>query len=135
MLKLLIGPKGTGKTKTLIEMVNKALSETKGDVVCIEKGDKLKFDIKYQCRLIDTDQYKINDAEALYGFVAGILASNHDVSDLFIDSGLKICNNDTGKFDELLGKVDSLVSELGVNCLITSSIHFEDATDAEKKYL
>ncbi len=135
MLKLLIGPKGTGKTKTLIEMVNKALSETKGDVVCIEKGDKLKFDIKYQCRLIDTDQYKINDAEALYGFVAGILASNHDVSDLFIDSGLKICKNDTGKFDELLGKVDSLVSELGVNCLITSSIHFEDATDAEKKYL
>ena len=83
MIKLIIGVKGSGKTKTLIEMVHKALSETKGDVVCIEKGDKLRFDIKYQCRLVDTDQYLVTDAVSLYGFVAGILASNHDVSDLF----------------------------------------------------
>ena len=135
MLKLLIGGKGSGKTKTLIEMVDKALAETKGDVVCIEKGDKLKFDIKYQCRLIDTDQYKIYDAVSLYGFVAGILASNHDVSDLFIDSALKICENDVPAFDIFLDKLNALLGELGVNCLVTSSIPTEDATATEKKYL
>ena len=135
MLKLLIGGKGSGKTKTLIDMVHKALAETKGDVVCIEKGDKLKFDIKYQCRLIDTDQYKIVDAVSLYGFVAGILASNHDVSDLFIDSALKICENDTPAFDIFLDKLNALLDELGVNCLVTSSIPTEEATEAEKKYL
>ena len=58
-----------------------------------EKGDKLKFDIKYQCRLIDTNEYLISDGQSLYGFIAGILASNHDVTDLFIDSALKICGN------------------------------------------
>ncbi len=135
MIKLIIGVKGSGKTKTLIEMVHKALSETNGDVVCIEKGDKLRFDIKYQCRLIDTDQYKVSDAESLYGFVAGILASNHDVSDLFIDSALKICKNDAVAFDEFLLKTDTLVSELGVKCLITSSLSPDEATDTMKKYL
>ena len=54
MIKLIIGKKGSGKTKALIEMVNSALAVTKGSVVCIEKGDKLKFDINYHCRLIDT---------------------------------------------------------------------------------
>ena len=135
MLKLIIGAKGSGKTKTLIEMVNKALAETNGSVVCIEKGDKLRFDIKYQCRLIDTEQYKIADGEALYGFAAGMLASNHDISDLFIDSALKICGNDTASFDKFLDKLNLLVNELGVNCLITSSLAVEDATVTMKKYL
>ena len=135
MLKLIIGGKGSGKTKTLIEMVDRALAETNGDVVCIEKGDKLRYDIKYQCRLIDTDQYKVTDAESLYGFVAGILASNHDVSDLFIDSALKICRDDRDAFDVFLKKVDALVSDLGVKCLMTSSIHAEEATETMKKYV
>ena len=135
MIKLIIGVKGSGKTKALIDMVHKALTETNGDVVCIEKGDKLRFDIKYQCRLIDTDQYNVFDAESLYGFVAGILASNHDVSDLFIDSALKICKNDASAFDEFLDKTDKLVTDLGVKCLITSSLSPDDATDTMKKYL
>ena len=74
MLKLIIGVKGTGKTKTLINLVNGALEVTKGDVVCIEKGVKLRYDIKPTARLIDTEEYMIRDAHALYGFVAGILA-------------------------------------------------------------
>ncbi len=135
MLKLIIGAKGSGKTKTLIELVNEALKETKGSVVCIEKGDKLRFDISYQCRLIDTDEYHVFNAETLYGFVAGILASNHDVSDLFIDSALKICENDQPAFDIFLGKVEALVEKHNVKCVITSSLPVEDATEVEKKYL
>lgn len=135
MLKLIIGAKGSGKTKTLIELVNGALNETNGSVVCIEKGDKLRFDISYKCRLIDTDEYAVFDAETLYGFVAGILASNHDVSDLFIDSALKICGNDQAAFDNFLDKVATLVEKNNVNCVMTSSLPVENATDAEKKYL
>ena len=70
MIKLIIGVKGTGKTKQLIDQVNAALDSSKGDVVCIEKGDKLKFDVKYQCRLIDTDYFDISGADSLYGFIA-----------------------------------------------------------------
>ena len=75
MLKLIIGVKGTGKTKTLINMVNAAVESSKGDVVCIEKGVKLRYDVKYQARLINTEEFSINDATALYGFLAGIFAS------------------------------------------------------------
>ena len=135
MLKLIIGVKGTGKTKTLIEMVNNALHKSEGSVVCIEKGNKLTYDIKYQCRLIDTDVYSISDFDALYGFVAGILASNHDVTDLFIDSALKIGNNDIAAFDGFVEAVDALAEKLNVNCVITSSIPVEEASETVKKYI
>ena len=135
MLKLMIGVKGTGKTKTLIEMVNTATKESNGSVVCIEKGDKLRYDIKYQARLINTKEYMINDAQALYGFVAGILASNHDVTELFIDSALKICNEDRVAFEKLLDELDALVEKTETNLFITSSMPVEEASDTIKKYL
>ena len=135
MLKLMIGVKGTGKTKTLIEMVNNAVNETSGAVVCIEKGDKLRYDVKYQARLVNTKEYMINDAQSLYGFVAGILASNHDVTDLFIDSALKICNEDRTAFENMLDELSALVEKTGTKLFITSSMPVEEATDGVKKYL
>ena len=135
MLKLIIGVKGTGKTKTLISMVNEAVEKSEGTVVCIEKGVGLRFDVKYTARLINTNDYLIFDAEALYGFVAGILASNHDVTDLFIDSALKIANNDVAAFDAFIKAVDELSNKVGVNVVITSSIPTEEASDIVKKYI
>ncbi len=135
MLKLIIGVKGTGKTKTLISMVNEAVEKSEGTVVCIEKGVGLRFDVKYTVRLINTNDYLIFDAEALYGFVAGILASNHDVTDLFIDSALKISNNDMGAFEAFLKEVDELSNKIDVNIVMTSSIPCEEASDIVKKYI
>ena len=135
MLKLMIGVKGTGKTKTLIEMVNNAVNATGGSVVCIEKGDKLRYDIKYQARLVNTEEYKIADAKALYGFVAGILASNHDVTDLFIDSALKICKEDRAAFDEMLDELNALVEKTEAKIFFTATMPAEEASDTVKKYL
>ena len=70
MVKLLVGVKGTGKTKKLIEMVGTALDNSKGNVVVVEKGNKLIYDINYKARLVDTEQYAIEDAQSLYGFIA-----------------------------------------------------------------
>ena len=81
MIKLFIGGKGSGKTKTLIEMVNNATQASKGNVVCIEKGDKLTHSITYKARLIDTDDYCIVDASSLFGFIAnGIVSTPHFIS-------------------------------------------------------
>lgn len=135
MLKLLIGVKGTGKTKVLIQMVNNALDATHGDVVCIEKGVKLRYDVKPQCRLINTNEYLVFDASTLYGFIAGILASNHDITDLFVDSALKICENEMAAFEKLLLDVDELSTKLNVNVVMTSSIPTEEASDIVKKYI
>ena len=135
MIKLIVGKKGSGKTKTLIELVNAALGTTNGSVVCIEKGNKLNFEINYQCRLIDTDEYLVTDGQSLFGFIAGILASNHDVTDIFVDSALKICQNDTESFDVFLNELEALVKTHNINCVITSSLAVEEASDTVKKFI
>ncbi len=135
MLKLIIGVKGTGKTKALISMVNEAVEKSHGDVVCIEKGVKLRYDIKYQARLIDSNEYFVTDAQSLYGFVAGILASNHDVTDLFIDSALRICNDDSAAFDKFVDELSALSDKLGVQVVVTASLAVENASDTVKKYV
>ena len=132
MIKLFIGGKGSGKTKTLIELVNNAAVNSNGSVVCIEKGDKLKHEITYKARLIDTDYYAVSDAEALYGFIAGILASNSDITDIFVDSSLKICKNDIAAFDIMLAKLEAIVKD--VNLVMTASVAVEDASDKIKSY-
>lgn len=135
MIKLIVGTKGSGKTKTLIDLVNTSLNATDGSVVCIEKGDKLNFAINYQCRLIDTDEYLITDGQSLFGFIAGILASNHDVTDIFVDSALKICQNKLESFDKFLSELEALVDTHNINCVITSSIAVEEATETMKKFI
>ena len=132
MIKLFIGAKGSGKTKTLIELVNAAANESKGSVVCIEKGGKLRFDITSRARLIDTDDYAINDAEKLYGFIAGILASNRDITNIFIDSSLKICGDDVAAFEDLLSKVSKISTD--INLVMTASIAVEACPDSIKSY-
>ena len=135
MLKLIVGLKGTGKTKTLINMVNTSLEKTNGSVVCIEKGTKLIHEIKYQARLIDTDEYVVSDAHALYGFIAGMFASNHDVTDIFVDSCLKICNNDIASFEELVEKANAFGDLHSVNIVMTSSIDPSDVPASLQKYI
>ena len=135
MLKLIIGVKGTGKTKTLINMVNEAVDASHGDVVCIEKGTKLRFDVKYQARLINADEYFVDDAHSLGGFIAGIVASNHDVTELYVDSALKICGNDIAEFEKLVEKADQLSQNQNVKMVFTVSLPVENATETLKKYI
>ena len=132
MIKLFIGGKGSGKTKTLIELVNNATAASNGSVVCIEKGDKLTHDITYKARLIDTDEYSVFTADTLYGFIAGVLASNSDITDVFVDSALKIIGNDVAGFDAMLKKLEALVKD--VNLTMTASITVEECPDSIKAY-
>ena len=132
MIKLFIGGKGSGKTKTLIELTNNAAQTSNGSVVCIEKGDKLKHEITYKARLIDTDAFAVCDAEALYGFIAGILASNSDITDIFVDSSLKICGNDVAAFEGILTKLDKLCTD--VKLVMTVSIAVDECPEGVKAY-
>lgn len=135
MVNLIVGVKGTGKTKMLIEKVNYAVDMTKGCVVCVEKGTKLIHEIRYQARLIDTDEYLISDAVELYGFIAGIFASNHDVTHIFIDSALKICNNDVNAFEIFMDKIKNFAEHNSIEFTITSSIPINEISCELKKYI
>lgn len=132
MIKLLIGSKGSGKTKTLIDLTNNAANTSKGSVVCIEKGDKLTHEITYKARLIDTDFYLVDDAETLCGFIAGILASNNDITDIFVDSALKICANDVAAFEAVLPKLEKLAKD--INLVMSASIAVENCPASIKAF-
>ncbi len=131
---MLVGLKGSGKTKTLIDEVKKASEASSGSVVCVEYGRNLSYNIGYDVRLVDAKEYAVKDATTLYGFVCGLLASNHDVTDLFIDSALKICGDDVSAYAEFLEKLDAILGE-DVNCMITASVEEDQLPESAKKYI
>lgn len=90
MVKIIMGLKGSGKTKKLVDLVREAVNEGRGDVVCIEKERKLTFDIPYQARLIDASAYSINSYEFMKGFLCGIHAGNYDITHIFVDNFYKL---------------------------------------------
>ena len=90
MITLLTGKKGSGKTKKHLDKANAAVEKSDGNVVVVEKGLKLTYDISHSARLIDIDSYDVKGGKGLYGFLAGICAGNYDVTDIFVDSTLKI---------------------------------------------
>ena len=135
MLKLFTGLKGSGKTKHLIELCNEAQKLTTGCVVCLEQGTKLIHEINYQVRLIDTSVYGVDSWQKLYGFICGILAANYDVSDLFIDSALKICSNDLDGFEKFTQSILPLLEKEKINFIMTASIETEKIPEPLKPYL
>ncbi len=111
MIKIIIGRKGSGKTKLLVDMVNEAAKVSLGNVVCIEKGDTLTFSVTHKVRLIDADVFGIKGYDEYYGMVAGIKSGNHDVTHIFGDATLRIGTRDYEElcaFFERISKIDDV---------------------------
>jgi len=135
MLNLIVGVKGSGKTKALIHMVNDAVARSGGSVVCVERGTKLRYDVKYQARLIDTSAYGISNAEQLYGFICGIYSNNYDVSDIFIDSALKICNYDIEAFAEFITRAEQVAVKNNINITVTASTDADSIPESIRRLM
>ncbi|MBR5222567.1 MAG: hypothetical protein IKV81_00165 [Clostridia bacterium] len=123
MIKIIIGKKGSGKTKLLADMVNTAADTSLGNVVCIEKSDALIYSIKYKARLVDTDTYGINGYDEYYGMIAGIKAGNHDITHIFGDATLRIGGRD---FDELADFFERISKIEDVEFIFTISADKEE---------
>ncbi len=121
MINVFIGKKGSGKTKKLIDYANKAVETSNGNVVVIEKGLKLTYDISHSARLIDSDAYGIKGLDALEGFLCGICAGNYDVTDILLDSTLKIIGQDMAALTDLVTKVKRLSEEANVTFTLSIS--------------
>lgn len=135
MLKVILGKKGTGKTKALIEMVNKAAAEESGNVICVEYGDKLIHDIDHSARLIDITNYPVSTNEALEGFISGLLAGNYDIKQIYVDSLLKIVGDDLVAVGEALAKLEKLVVANDATLVLLVSADVETAPESVKKYM
>ena len=114
MITLILGKKGTGKTKKLMDLCNEAVAQSKGNVVFIEKDNTLTYDVSHQVRLVSAADYAVNGFESFYGFVAGMCAGNYDITDIFVDSTLKIGGTDM----EALATFVEKISKLDVNMVL-----------------
>lgn len=133
MIQLIVGGKGSGKTKKMIDMINESAKTTPGNIVCIEKSMKLTYDINYKARLIDVDEYNVSGYDMLYGFIAGILAGNYDIVEVYLDGVLKLGNHDLEGLGKLLDELEALVKE-NVKMVVTVSADLGALPEGVRKY-
>ena len=129
MIKLIIGNKGSGKTKKLIDLVNTAAKSSPGSVVCVEKGDNLTLSVAREARLIDVDGYGISGYDEYYAMLCGIAASNYDITHIFGDATKKIGGGLDG-IDGFFSRVSALAEETGIQFVFTVSCDKEELSDA-----
>ena len=136
MVRLILGVKGSGKTKQLIELINNAAKDEPGNVVCIEANRNMTYDIHYHIRLIDADEYKLNSYEMFRGFISGLCAGNYDISHVFIDNLCKTVGADVDAETEMfLNWLDVFGERNNIKFTVTISGDVETATDGMRKYL
>ncbi len=134
MIKLIVGSKGSGKTKTIIDMMNTSAEATEGHIVCIEKGMKSTYNIKSSIRIIDVDDYNIRGYDQFFGFFMGVLAGDYDIVEVYLDGILKVGDGDLEGLGTLLDKFADVAPEY-VSVIVTVSCNDEELPESVKKYL
>ena len=136
MVRLILGAKGSGKTKQLIEMINNAAKDEPGSVVCIEADSAMMFDIHYQIRLIDAKEYQLGSKDAFRGFVSGLYAGNYDISHIFVDNLGKTINADSmQETEDLLHWMDTFGEKNNIKFTVTLSADPETISEDLRRFL
>lgn len=134
MVKLIMGLKGSGKTKTLVELVKQAVEVESGSVVCIERNNALTYDIPYTVRLINGGDYGINTFELMKGFLCGLHAGNYDITHIFIDNFFKMVEDDNEKIAAFLEWLEAFSTKENVKFTISASKDPNEVPDSVKKF-
>ena len=136
MVKVIMGLKGSGKTKKLVDLVLQAEKEEKGAVVCIEKDKKLTYDIPHSVRLIQAGEYGINNVDMFKGYIAGLHSGNYDITQIFVDNFYKIIGtSDEAVVAGVQGWLDAFSAANSVTVTLSLSSDPEVAGEALKKYI
>ena len=136
MVKLILGLKGSGKTKQLIRDINEAVKNENGSMVCIEKGTKLRYDIDIRVRLIDYQEYMMGSLPFLKGFISGLHAGNFDISHIFIDSFYKLVENaGIAEVEDFILWCDKFGAANDLSFTVVVSEDPANAPETLKKYL
>ena len=136
MVRVIMGVKGTGKTKQMIELINTAVQNEHGNVVCIERGPKLTYDINYKIRLVEASQYDMKSYDFLKGFVSGLYAGNYDITHVFIDSLTKIVPSEATDLavEEFLDWLNDFGEDNNIKFTVTISADTDRAREGVAKY-
>ena len=135
MIQVIMGLKGSGKTKKLIDSINEALTHASGDVVCIEYGKKLTYDVNYRVRLVDSKEYSISNSDMLKGFLSGLHAGNFDITNVYIDNLYKTIGTDRANGEAFVEWCAKFAAANDMNITITISDDPALASESMKQYL
>ena len=135
MIHVIMGLKGSGKTKKLIDAINAAVANANGDVVCIEYGKKLTYDVTYKVRLVDSKEYGINSPAMLKGFLSGLHAGNFDITNVFIDNLYKTIGDDKAVGEEFVAWCAKFAVENNMEITISITEDPAEASEAVKQYM
>ena len=135
MIQVIMGLKGSGKTKKLVDSINAAVANANGDVVCIEYGKALTYDINYRVRLVDSKEYGIKNLDMLKGFLSGLHAGNFDITNVYIDNLYKTIGADRAAGEEFIVWCAAFAEANNMNVTVTVSDDPAAASEEVKKYL
>ena len=135
MIQVIMGLKGSGKTKKLIDAINEAVKSASGDVVCIEYGSQLTYDVNYRVRLVNAKEYSINNLDKLKGLLSGLHAGNFDITNVYIDNLYKTIGTDRALGEEFILWCAEFAQINNMNITITVSEDPAEASEAVKAYL
>jgi hypothetical protein len=130
-----MGKKGSGKTKQMIDMINSAVTTEHGNVVCIERGPKLTYDIHYKIRLVEASTYELDSFTALRGFICGLCAGDYDITHIFIDSLCKIVPSEVNdEVEQFLDWLNAFSEKHSIKFTVTISADAELAQEGIRKF-
>ena len=135
MIHVIMGLKGSGKTKKLIDSIHAAVATASGDVVCIEYGKKLTYDVNYRVRLVDSKEYGICSLDMLKGFLSGLHAGNFDITHVYIDNLYKTIGNDRAAGEAFIFWCAEFAEANNMEITVTISDDPNEASEEMKKYL
>lgn len=122
MVKLLVGHKGSGKTKQMIDLANSSVESSKGSIIFINKNQRLMYDLKYRIRVICMEDFEhITNSDEYIGFLYGVISSDHDIETIFIDSIMKHADFSLGDLPEFINRLKSISKDYGMDFVVSIS--------------
>ena len=135
MIQVIMGLKGSGKTKRLIDAINTAVSSAQGDVVCIEYGKQLTYDVNYRVRLVNSKEYAIDNVDKLKGLLCGLHAGNFDITNVYIDNLYKTIGTDRAAGEAFILWCAEFAKANNMNITVTVSDDPAEASETMKQFL
>lgn len=131
MIQLIIGEKGKGKTKVLLDKANREVLEATGNVVYLDKSAKHMYELNNKVRLIDVSTFNLSNSDEFTGFLNGIISQDHDLEQMYFDNFLSIAHCEDN-YEEVLSKIEQISTRAGVSFIISMSKVMSELSEAWK---
>ena len=130
MVELIVGKKGKGKTKVLLDRVNGAVKEANGSIVYLDKSTKHMYELNNKVRLLDVSSYPLKNADEFVGFICGIISQDHDLEQIYLDSFLKVSKLEDADVTDTLDQLDKIGEKYGISIVVSISLDKEEIPEA-----